>query len=1122
MYTIVSTALLAVLVSASGPVAQEVDAPQEQQQVWSTGRQLWGGSLRDDLAPHIMRAFSIPDSAFEEELARIRLAVLSRGEHEKAIDESTAMWLRMAWRATPECAGPLTRCVSLRAWVLSEAGLYEKALVASRAPLPTHGEILEYFKQGYTSTDLGAGTELWTGLAEALEVDPELVELRQRIEAASAETGIFVGRCRKLLSEDRFRYLERNFGLPSDEVAELIVNDLATGHYSRLKKLGSQGVAAIAFVALADPDANGLHDVGTSASRSSVLALLRLDRMRALQLFAEWFEAGGSVWRSRILEACQGESDLQNESAWVPFPPPMKDVERTGGRPWTPEWIPVIARLITDEQTREEGLQLARPCAEWDALTPALQEALSGCIRSDSQLLASKVLAALGENLGEKLPRVPSAYPIYVAGLESPFPDIRHACAWRLSSCAAVEALQPFFGDPDPQVRQAVARVFGVDLVTMQQGSGAQVRTRPERVYLTPERIPIIEALLADEVEAVRQEAEKSLGSMDWARATIPQLVASRQPQIRCYAVAALSKYRLTPVEHELLRRLLQDPAASVRSQLATRWRHIDTASWKTSLDALTGDPDPEVLRALDLALSASSVRDINAKSAVLAALPARLANPAEPFTARCDGEDLGLLRLVQKLDVAFVEAPFVLAYALEHGHDWTVANLLDSVIRPSEVEPVESGTTLGLVYPIVPRQDRLIDAHQLRALDPPARRALYDWPGTPDRPGSAEQKELRKQLIGRAMLRGPGPDDEAAILAIEAGNTDRAWVLQILSSSSQSTPERQALRWRVFKDETAPLELRLAAGAGIDFLFRPEGEKVLDSLLEAAHRATLLDELGEVVKASEWGNEYILRVMKEARLTGYPLELFVDWAFEPEVGRLGTDEAATEVLDRFLSAPGDGNTAVEDALTYLGDSMLVYEHPEHVLSAARDWRYIGTAIAVMGQRRSPEFFEALCSMFDHDWPGLTTLNTHGVRQDAILALAEYGGRGTMEFLTGLLFEVDEDLRETIIFALEDLKKVEDLRASWRTPPLPERDAALIELVEMLSAESPQIRAAAARGLAAFGALEAIPQLIRLLEDDSELVRAAAEKALERLYELPVEAETGAEAQEEKDESEGK
>lgn len=1119
MFTILGSALFVLCSSTPGLVTEEskqlavsaeASAPQEQEAVWSAGELLWGGKLRDDLPPHIIRVFSLPDSAFEDELARIRLAVLSRGEHEKAIDESKAMWLRMARRATPECAGPLTKCVLLRAWVLSEAGFHTEALAASRLPLPTSAEYHELFESGYRVGSLGAGSELWTTLAVALEVDPALTELREKIDAASVETGTFVKRCAEVLGEERLAYLERNFGLPSDEVAELVVSSLAMGGSpSRLKKLGSQGVAAIAFVALADPDANGFHDVSKAASENSALALLRLDRMRALQLFAEWFEAGGSVWRSRILEACQRESDLTDSSAWVPFPPPMKDVERIGGRPWTPEWIPVIARLISDEQTREEGLELARPCARPDAFTPPLQRALSECIRSDSQLLASKVLAAVDDAR-----RVPSANPIYVAGLESRFPDIRHACAWRLSSSAAVEELQPFFGDPDPEVRQAVAQVFGVDTVTMQLGSGSAENRRLEKVSLTSERIPILEALLTDEVEAVRQEAEKSLGSVRVARSTIPELAGSSQPWLRCLAIAEIAGSRLTPAEHELLRRLLQDPQAVVRSRIATNWRRLDSATWNAVLATLVGDTDPEVLRALDSAISTISGKDSGPKAAALAALPARLANPAAPFTTKRDGHELDLQHLVVRMNVTFEEAPFILASALKHDLDWVIAHQLDTVIK--SVGPQAS--------PFKPRphQDRLLDAHQLRVLDPPARCVLYDWPGIDHESGSADRQQLRRQLIARAMLRGPGPDDEAAIRAIEAGDTDRAWVLQILSSNDRSTPERRALRWRIFQDETAPLDLRLAAGAGIDFLFAPEGEKVLDSLLEAAHQASLLDELGEVVQASEWGNEYILRVMKEGRLTGYPLELFVDWAFRPEVGRLGTDEAAIEILDRFLSAPGDGNTAVEDALTYLGDSMLVYEHPDYVLTAARDWRYIGTAIAVMGDRRSPEFFEALCGMFQHDWPGLTTLNTGAVRQDAILALAEYGGRDTMEFLTGLLFEVDEEMRETIIFALEDLKKVEDLRASWRTPPLPERDAALIELVEMLGSESPPIRAAAARGLAAFGTLEAIPQLIRLLEDDSELVRAAAEKALERLYELPVEGETEDETQEGKGESEGK
>ena len=61
-------------------------------------------------------------------------------------------------------------------------------------------------------------------------------------------------------------------------------------------------------------------------------------------------------------------------------------------------------------------------------------------------------------------------------------------------------------------------------------------------------------------------------------------------------------------------------------------------------------------------------------------------------------------------------------------------------------------------------------------------------------------------------------------------------------------------------------------------------------------------------------------------------------------------------------------------------------------------------------------------------------------------------------------------------------------------------DEALAELVELLDADLPAARAAAARGIGSFGALEALPRLIRMLSTETDpTVLDAVNAAIELL-----------------------
>jgi len=143
----------------------------------------------------------------------------------------------------------------------------------------------------------------------------------------------------------------------------------------------------------------------------------------------------------------------------------------------------------------------------------------------------------------------------------------------------------------------------------------------------------------------------------------------------------------------------------------------------------------------------------------------------------------------------------------------------------------------------------------------------------------------------------------------------------------------------------------------------------------------------------------------------------------------------------------------------------------------------------------------------------LTTSPCADTRWWAARALAETGASGAIPLLAGLLHDPDEDVRACAVLALGELQRseaVEPLVTALQDPSgyvarlagnalirLGER--AVSALIEVLEAGPPRARVNAARALAALEAPEAIPTLIRALEDPSALVVHYAEEALEKL-----------------------
>ncbi|MCB9903755.1 MAG: HEAT repeat domain-containing protein [Planctomycetes bacterium] len=112
--------------------------------------------------------------------------------------------------------------------------------------------------------------------------------------------------------------------------------------------------------------------------------------------------------------------------------------------------------------------------------------------------------------------------------------------------------------------------------------------------------------------------------------------------------------------------------------------------------------------------------------------------------------------------------------------------------------------------------------------------------------------------------------------------------------------------------------------------------------------------------------------------------------------------------------------------------------------------------------------------------------------------------------LEGVGIAENEDVRQACFDALERIRLYQEARERLgrHSSGAEKREQAVQDLVAMLGDEDVTTVVASIRGLAALGAVDEIPTLIRLMKHANQEVRAAAREAVDRLTE-PIPEEPG-------------
>lgn len=803
-----------------------------------------------------------------------------------------------------------------------------------------------------------------SALLEHAGADPALDALRAKVRAAAG----------------------RGDGTP-DTLRSIVADCIERGDLNRLQTLGPAVAEHLGTLALEKP--NDLPQ------RELLGLLLSLDERFGVRFLIEHFDAGGVLWKRRILKAVQDQSCIVNEGTW------------TRGQPTVllePDLLTLFARLIAVPETAVGTMKSLAPVEDYDALSPELVAAIVRGLGSYGTDFAGATMALFEGNAVAL-----SAQPILEAMLGVRDAHVRRIAAEKLLAYERSEALLARVDDPDPLLRVQVARAFGYrDGTIVERGKSAEFRRFP---VLGPRELPVLQKLLSDEDENVRSAAVACLDNVE------------------------------TPLEPSEYEQLLKDPSAKVRKALAWCTRPPEGAR-PALLARLAADSSPEVVEEVRRVLGRLTGKSDNM-------------NPGASTLARDPAPCLPAL-----------------------GVFWPQARSLS----PSERDwyrdaLLASGEGL-----------RALTAWTLAARDNEALKTLVA------RTSPNSWLALSDELLARVLASLP------AVPAGYGGDFGRLWDAVLAAQ-----PPRAAALRLLFADASAPRTARIAAAryaadatdgfreALLAFLRQPTWKSEPVSSQEAEDLAVV----GARLAKTDGGAACLAIVrdgsiplaLAQALLDGYPL----DCAQSAELTR--------EVLARWFKPEVPASGAVFRALEHLGS------RPDLVQGSVLDDAlvhpvYSYQAIHSMAALRNPAYLPKIARGLTAEWAP-TGDERQTIQREAAEALASFNDPAAAEYLLLGLRSSDENVRLHCKTGLDRLEEYETRARAWKDRGLaaPTKETALAELVTMLGEKDPAIRRQAALGIATLGAVELIPQLIRLTKDADASVSQAAQKALDRLNE---------------------
>ncbi|MEQ1893228.1 MAG: HEAT repeat domain-containing protein, partial [Planctomycetota bacterium] len=357
-----------------------------------------------------------------------------------------------------------------------------------------------------------------SALLDGAGADPALEALRAQVRAAARQGD----------------------GTPNT-LRSIVADCIERGDMNRLQMLGPAVAEHVGTLALENP--NDLPQ------RELLGVLLALDERFGVRFLIEHFDAGGVLWKRRILKALQDQSCIADEDTW------------TRSEPYVllePELLTLFARLIAVPETAVGTMKSLELVEERDAFSPELVAAVARGLGSYGTDFAAATMALFEGNAVAL-----SAQPILEAMLGVKDEHLRRLAAEKLLSFERSEVLLAHANDPDPLLRVLVAQAFSYrDGQLVERGKYVDYERSP---VIGPREFPVLKTLLSDPDESVRSTAVRGLDHVK------------------------------TPLPAAEFDALLKDPSAKVRMALA--WcTNLPGGTRPAFLARLAADPAPEVV----------------------------------------------------------------------------------------------------------------------------------------------------------------------------------------------------------------------------------------------------------------------------------------------------------------------------------------------------------------------------------------------------------------------------------------------------------------------------------------------------------------------------------------------
>ncbi len=632
---------------------------------------------------------------------------------------------------------------------------------------------------------------------------------------------------------------------------------------------------------------------------------------------------------------------------------------------------------------------------------------------------------------------------------------------------ALVEALAEQAADPASTPRSEV-----YELLTGQEDPRSSAR-------------PVYVAALSHPDGSLRRVGAQHLLNLEETATELRRFAGSADPEERGWALDTLldAGDSLDASERQLLLEFLDDPEPSVRRRAVSILGRQEQPFPAEVYLEVAGDEDPQVLRAL----ARAPIDDRETQTAVLL----RLADSGSPDVLAAI--DRRLMRvhpgdedLLPVLEKRFVDPthPFPTGdtggFELEdHLAAWIATNAagrracVRMGLASGREEPLNAA--LAASYGTYSNSSRKYPrCAALLELEPARLAAFFEWAHGVDLDVAAVLAEGFADLDGTpvepfvGLARDPGTSRMARIHATgvvvahdpEAG---QALVQELLHEASWTTSPPSARESRALRDLAQAM---------------PDLPGLVTRTLDDPQ---LVDPVALAVVSGVRGHA--------------PL----------------TNEVALRILDRWLRPDVDAKV-VEASLEQLETMDPEDVDPALVIRAAYLPEYAEAALRAMGTLRHPEYLPVLeRALLGRQYLSPGEVDLGDVRWAAVDSLTCYlSDQAARILVEGLSQAVEgrsqseKGLADRIRQSLATIRDYHEERSYWdrQGEPLPTREGAVAQLLAMLADSADWKRVEAIRGLASFGALEAIPRLIPLLEDPSEAVAGAARQALDHLYRL--------------------